>query len=146
MASASEQTAGELQVAPAQAGDADAVIGLWRAAELTRPWNDPATDFTQALQGPTSTVLLARDGEGEPVATAMLGVDGHRGWIYYFATSPGSRGRGYGAVLLAASERWLAEHGARKVQLMVRDGNPAASFYTARGYTDQETTVYGRWL
>ena len=52
------------------ASDADAAAALWKAAGLTRPWNDPHADFDRALAGPTSTVLGLRDG-GALVATVM---------------------------------------------------------------------------
>jgi len=29
--------------------DADAVIALWEACELTRPWNDPRKDIARKL-------------------------------------------------------------------------------------------------
>jgi hypothetical protein len=44
----------------ARAEDAEAVIALWRACGLTRPWNDPAADFARAVDGPCSAVLLRR--------------------------------------------------------------------------------------
>ncbi|ACQ81296.1 GCN5-related protein N-acetyltransferase [Beutenbergia cavernae DSM 12333] len=132
-------------IRPAAAAEADAVVALWRSAGLTRPWNDPRTDFTGALGSPTSTVLVADDGAGL-VGSVMAGFDGHRGWIYYLATSPAARGRGIARALVAAAEQWLAELGARKVQIMVRTGNPAESLYPHLGYERQETTVWGRWL
>lgn len=135
-----------LQISEAGPEDAGEVIELWRATGLTRPWNDPQLDFDQASQGPTSAVLLGRAADGEAVAAAMVGFDGHRGWIYYFCVHPHVRSQGLGAQLLTESERWLADHGARKIQLMVREGNDADGFYARHGYTDQQTTVLGRWL
>lgn len=137
---------GSLQVREAGAADAAEVIALWHATGLIRPWNDPQLDFDQATQGPTSAVLLGCGTTGELLATAMVGMDGHRGWIYYFAVHPTARAQGHGAQLLTDCEQWLAEHGARKIQLMVREGNDVGSFYASRGYTDQQTTVLGRWL
>jgi hypothetical protein len=40
----------------------DDAVALWHAVDLTRPWNDPATDLRRALRGPDSTVLAALDG------------------------------------------------------------------------------------
>ena len=56
--------------------------------------------------GPNSTVLVGRDG-GAIVATAMVGHDGHRGWVYYVAVDPDRRGKGYGRVIMNAAEDWL---------------------------------------
>jgi ribosomal protein S18 acetylase RimI-like enzyme len=122
------------------------VAVLWEAVGLTRPWNDPRTDFRRALAGPTSGVLGAFDGDAV-VGTAMVGADGHRGWVYYVAVAPSHQRRGVGRSLMQHAERWLASHGAPKVQLMVRDTNNAAlGFYERLGYDDAHTTVLARWL
>jgi hypothetical protein len=62
--------------------DREAVTGLWKEAGLTRPWNDPASDFDRALRDPTSTVPDALDDHGL-AATVMVGHDDRRGWVYY---------------------------------------------------------------
>ena len=132
--------------------DIAAVVALWEACGLTRPWNPPERDLADALASPASTVLVARATRddasvaGGLVGTVLAGYDGHRGWLYYLAVAPGLRGAGIARALIAAAEAWLAERGARKVQLMVRRGNPAASLYPHLGYEPQDTEVYGRWL
>ncbi len=47
---------------------------------------------------------------------------------------------------MTGAEGWLAAQGARKVQLMVRAGNPAATLYGHLGYERQDVEVHGRWL
>jgi GNAT superfamily N-acetyltransferase len=84
----------------------DAVIALWHAAGLVVPSNDPRADLERALDGPSSTVL-AGTLDGSLVATAVVGHDGHRGWVYYLAVTQGARGRGYGRAMMDACERWL---------------------------------------
>ncbi|RPF22808.1 GNAT family acetyltransferase [Myceligenerans xiligouense] len=130
--------------------DVEDVVALWHACGLTRPWNDPHVDVADARSGPTSTVLVLRDadaGRGGVVASVMAGLDGHRGWLYYVAVSPDRQGSGLGRAAVAAGEDWLRAAGARKVQLMVRTTNSAVvDFYERLGYTDQETTVLGRWF
>jgi len=124
-----------------------AVVALWEACGLTRPWNPPEQDLAEALAGPTSTVLVARPGGSDVVAGSVVaGFDGHRGWLYYLAVAPGARGAGLARTLVTTAETWLAERGARKVQLMVREGNPAEALYPHLGYERQDTAVYGRWL
>jgi len=121
-------------------------IALWEQAGLTRPWNDPGADFDRAVSGTTSAVVGLVGDEGL-LATAMVGVDGHRGWIYYVAVDGRSRGRGLGNAVMAAAEDWLRRAGAPKVQLMVRNGNgDVADFYRRLGYEDAGVTVFGRWL
>jgi hypothetical protein len=62
------------------AGDARSVVLLWDEAGLTRPWNNPREDFLQAVKGSSSTVLGVRE-DGILVGSAMVGFDGHRGWV-----------------------------------------------------------------
>ncbi|WP_332306518.1 GNAT family N-acetyltransferase [Cellulosimicrobium cellulans] len=145
--------------------DVEAVVALWRECGLTRPWNDPYRDLADARLGETSTVLVGRAtrdlptvapggapeapgvAAGELVATAMAGVDGHRGWLYYVAVDPRVQGRGAGRATVVAAEAWLAAQGARAVRLMVRATNDAVrGFYERLGYADQECVVLGRPL
>ena len=133
-------------VEPAGTSDAPAVIALWHAAGLTRPWNDPAADFARAVGAAASTVLVARD-EGTLVGSVMVGDDGHRGWVYYLAVASAARGRGWGRALMAAAEAWLRERGAPKIQLMVRGDNAdALGFYAALGLEQQAVVTLGRFL
>lgn len=133
-------------IGAATAGDAEAVIALWRACALTRPWNDPASDFALAIDGTTSTVLVARDGAAI-AGSVMAGFDGHRGWVYYLAVAPERRREGLGRALMAAAEAWLRERGAPKIQLMVREDNEAAlGFYESLGMERQKVVTLGRFL
>jgi ribosomal protein S18 acetylase RimI-like enzyme len=132
-------------IEPASADDKAAVVALWHACGLTRPWNDPEADFALAQGGGASTVLVARE-EGI-VGSVMVGFDGHRGWVYYLAVSPEQRRTGLGRALMAAAEDWLRARGAPKLQLMVREDNAAAlDFYEALGLERQKVAVLGRFL
>jgi ribosomal protein S18 acetylase RimI-like enzyme len=124
-------------------GDA---IRLWHDTGLTRPWNDPTADLLRAVEGSSSTVLGALDGE-TLVATAMVGHDGHRGWVYYLAVSPAHQGQGLGRQMMKECEDWVVAQDIPKLQLMVRAGNAAAvGFYAKLGYLDAEVLVLGRRL
>jgi ribosomal protein S18 acetylase RimI-like enzyme len=124
----------------------EAAVSLWEEAGLTRPWNDPRRDFNRAVSSTSAEVIGLVDHHGL-VATAMVGYDGHRGWVYYVAVEERSRGLGLGTRVMAAAEDWLRRVGAPKVQLMVRSGNGDASdFYRHLGYEDAGVTVLGRWL
>ena len=126
--------------------DRDAVIALWQATDLTRPWNDPSADFVRAVDGPSSAILVGEEA-GHAVATAMVGHDGHRGWVYYLAVRPDHQGEGRGAALMRAGEAWLRERGIPTIQLMVRDTNDRViGFYESIGYERQAVQVLGRWL
>ncbi len=121
--------------------DQEQVVALWHQAGVARPWNDPATDIAFARRGPQSTILVMEQ-EGRITASAMLGEDGHRGWVYYLATAPELQGRGIGSRMMAAVESWLAARGVWKVQLLVRNGNEKArAFYEHLGYRDTESVT-----
>ena len=127
-------------------GDIAAVIALWQRCGLTRPWNDPQADIAMARREPNSAVLIGRAGDAI-VATAMLGHDGHRGWVYYVAVDPDRRGKGYGRTIMHAAENWLREAGIAKLQLLVRRENAkAGAFYQSIGYAEAQTIVFAKWL
>ena len=126
--------------------EVEAVVELWRRCELTRPWNDPYADIALARRSPDATVLVGRK-DGALVATAMLGHDGHRGWVYYLAVDPAARRSGYGREMMQAAETWLAARGVPKLQLMVRQTNAEVlAFYAALGMADQQAVVLGKWI
>jgi hypothetical protein len=125
---------------------ADAVA-LWHETGLTRPWNDPDADLLRAIVGSSSTVLATVDDTGSLIGTAMVGHDGHRGWVYYLAVRPSHRRRGVARALMRACEEWVRLRGVPKIQLMVRHTNhEVIAFYTALGYVDGEVVVLGRFL
>jgi ribosomal protein S18 acetylase RimI-like enzyme len=133
-------------IAPLGPDDIPALVALWEACELTRPWNDPQRDARLAIEGATSTILGLRDGEAL-IASVMVGFDGHRGWVYYLAVAPDRRREGLGRQLMAAAEAWLRDRGAPKLQLMVRTSNEAAlGFYEALGLERQDVATLGRFL
>jgi hypothetical protein len=135
-----------LDISPLLPGEAEAAVALWEEAGLTRPWNDPRADIRLALAGPASTVLAGRI-DGGLVATAMVGWDGHRGWLYYLAVAKAERRRGYGARMARAAEDWLAARQAPKIQLLIRAENQAViAFYEALGYRRSDSVMLQRVL
>lgn len=135
-----------MQIAPLDPDRIDDAVALWRRSGLTRPWNDPADDARLALDGPASTVLAGLD-DGALIATAMVGHDGHRGWVYYLAVDEAARGRGHGRAIMQACEAWLARRGVSKLNLMVRDDNSQVrGFYAALGYGGDDVAVLSRRL
>lgn len=137
-----------------EAGDTDAVIALWTASGLTRPWNDPRADISRCLETETSFLLVAEaavettpGGSPTVVGSVMAGYEGHRGWMYYLASDPARRGAGIGRALVAESERRLEAAGCPKAMLMVRGGNEVAlGFYEALGYATEDVLVLGKRL
>jgi ribosomal protein S18 acetylase RimI-like enzyme len=126
--------------------DVPAVIALWNAAGVARPWNDPARDIAFARRDTHSTVLVGLD-SGQIVASAMVGEDGHRGWVYYVAISPERQRSGLGRVMMQAAEDWLKQRGVWKVQLLVRaDNAQATQFYDQLGYRDTRSVCLQKIL
>ena len=77
----------------------------------------------------------------------MLGHDGHRGWLYYVASSPRTRGSGIGRQMIQAAEEWLRQRGVLKAQLMVRETNTkVVSFYEHLGFEVTPRVLMSKWL
>ena len=134
-----------ISIRPAIETDLAATVALWEACELTRPWNDPFADFQRALDHSASIIFVAEQ-DHRVVGTIMTGFDGHRGWIYYLGVTPGQRRNGTARQLLDAACAWLQLRKCPKVELMLRSGNPAESFYEHLGWHRQDVQVFARWL
>jgi len=136
----------QLSIRPIEDGDEEAVTGLWRAAGLTRPWNDAARDIAFCRKGPSSELFVGI-AEGNIVAAVMAGHDGHRGVIYYLGVDPQCRHRGLGRRMVRHAENWLDGLGVWKVNLMIRDDNAETrDFYAAIGYETEPRIVMARRL
>ena len=135
-----------LAIADIADADVEAVVALWQRCGLTRPWNDPAADIALARRSANSTVLVGRI-DGAIAATAMVGHDGHRGWVYYVAVDPDHRIKGLGRAIMEAAEAWLRAAGVPKLQLLVRrENSKAGAFYRSIGYEEADTVVFAKWI
>ena len=135
-----------LSISPIEDDDVAAVISLWQRCDLTRPWNDPASDIAFARRGDNAAILVGRV-SGAVAASVMVGHDGHRGWVYYVAVDPDHRGKDYGRVIMTAAEDWLRERGIAKLMLLVRSDNAKVrAFYEALDYLEQDRILYAKWL
>jgi ribosomal protein S18 acetylase RimI-like enzyme len=142
----SSVTIAAFRIAPIDESDVASVVALWQACGLTRPWNDPEADIALARKNPNATILLGRVDE-RVVASAMVGHDGHRGWVYYVAVDPERQQHGFGRAIMNAAEEWLRAAGIQKLQLMVRPENTRVqAFYESIGYDEQERIIYAKWL
>jgi len=126
--------------------DEAALVDLWEACGLTRPWNDPHKDIARKLEVQPELFLVGVVDEAV-IASVMAGYEGHRGWMNYLAVAPRVRGRGYGRALVEHVERLLLERGCPKINLQVRASNPAAvAFYRRLGYAQDESISLGKRL
>jgi len=135
-----------LEIGVLQDDETEAAVALWEDVQLTRPWNDPRSDIRLALTSPASTVLAGRL-NASLVSTAMVGYDGHRGWVYYLAVARSAQGQGLGQKMMREAEIWLARCGAPKLHLMVRaDNHEVRRFYEKIGYKLSDVAVFQRAL
>jgi hypothetical protein len=136
----------DLQIRNLVDTDVEAVVALWKICGLIEPWNDPYSDITRARGSGCAEILVA-ESKGQIVATAMVGSDGHRGWLYYVAVAPELQRTGLGRDMVRASEDWLKARGIAKIMLMIRPTNiRVRGFYEAIGYEEQERVLMVRWL
>ncbi|MCW2248198.1 ribosomal protein S18 acetylase RimI-like enzyme [Azospirillum fermentarium] len=136
-----------LTIRNATAEDEAALVALWRDCHLLTSYNDPVADFRFARGGACSDVLVGVDAAGAIVGSVMVGHDGHRGWLYYVAATPGARGTGIGRGMVQAAEAWLRQRGVPKAQLMVRETNTAVvAFYERLGFEVTPRVLMGKWL
>jgi ribosomal protein S18 acetylase RimI-like enzyme len=136
----------DLTIRPIADSEDTAVIALWHACGLTRPWNDPARDIAFARGKPNSEVLVGCC-NGHIVASAMVGHDGHRGAMYYVSVDPALRRRGLGRQIVAAAEAWLELRGVWKINLLVRNGNEKTlGFYRELGYGLGAVQQIEKWI
>jgi ribosomal protein S18 acetylase RimI-like enzyme len=144
--STTDAAAAAVRIRSFAGGDTEAVVALWHEAGLVVPWNDPYRDIERKLAVQPELFLVADVGE-RVVGTAMVGFDGHRGWVNYLAVAADLRRGGLGARLMGEAERLLTERGCPKLNLQVRSSNTAViEFYRRLGYRVDETTSLGKRL
>jgi ribosomal protein S18 acetylase RimI-like enzyme len=142
---------------PFRPDDTAAVVALWEACGLLRPWNDPRRDIARKVAEQPELFLVAEqpdqpeqpehDDERTVVGVGMAGYDGHRGWVNYLAVRPDLQGSGLGRAFMAEFERLLTERGCPKVNVQVREGNEQVlGFYASLGYAPDRAVSLGKRL
>lgn len=126
--------------------DEEAVLALWEACDLTRPWIDTRADIARKLTDQRELFLVGTIG-GRVVGTVMGGHEGDRGRVEYLAVDPAHRERGLGKALMTHIEGLLLERGCPRVNLKVRVGNnEGIAFYRGIGYSQEAVLSFGRRL
>jgi ribosomal protein S18 acetylase RimI-like enzyme len=124
--------------------DVAAALDLWGRTGLLHPDNDARVDIARARGAADATLLVGRQ-DGKLVATAMVGFDGHRGWVYYLAVEPDLQRAGHGKAMLAAAERWLRARKAPKLMVLVAEANgKVMGFYEKLGFTRSPVVTLGK--
>lgn len=135
-----------MDIRPFQPTDQDAVINLWHQCGLTRPWNDPAKDIQRKLTIQPELFLVG-EVNGQVMASAMAGYDGHRGSVFYLAVAPEHQKTGYGRQLMQKIEELLIDMGCPKLNIVVRSTNEQVlAFYESLGYELDDVVWLGKRL
>lgn len=145
-----------LHIRSYQPSDEAAVVALWNACGLVRPWNDPHKDIARKLTVQPEMFLVGTvtneqamqgDQAEQLIATAMIGYDGHRGWVNYLAVAPGRQRLALGRRLMAEAEALLLARGCPKINLQVRTTNAGViAFYKKLGYAQDDAVSLGKRL
>jgi ribosomal protein S18 acetylase RimI-like enzyme len=135
-----------MEIRAFQPSDEAAVIALWQACDLTRPWNDPHKDIARKLSVHPELFVVGVQ-SGEIIASAMFGYEGHRGWVNYLAVSPAHQRKGHASALMRWGEEALKALNCPKINLQIRSGNAAViAFYNSLGYADDQVIGMGKRL
>ena len=126
--------------------DKEDVIQLWEECGLVVTWNDPQRDIErkQTVQSELFLIGLIKE---EIIATAMVGYEGHRGWVNYLAVKPKFQRQGIGKQMMEEAERRLLKLGCPKLQVQIRNTNDGViKFYRKLGYLQDEVVNLGKRL
>ncbi len=121
-----------IAIRPAVRDDIEAVLELWRRAEVIPSETDTAADLVELLRHDESALLVAID-EGRIVGTIIATWDGWRAGLWRLAVLPETRRRGVARALVADAERRVRAKGARRISVLVESSDPRAmAFWQAR--------------
>jgi ribosomal protein S18 acetylase RimI-like enzyme len=135
-----------MDIRPFEDADEPAVIQLWDRCGLLRPWNDPHKDIARKKRVQRELFVVGTI-DGQIVASAMAGYDGHRGWINYLAVDPAHQRQGLAAALMTHLEGNLLAMGCAKINLQIRRDNlEAIAFYQRLGFVEDAAVSYGKRL
>ena len=136
----------DLKIRPFQPDEGEAVVDLWQRCGLVVSWNDPYDDIARK-QGVQPENFLVGELQGQIVAAAMAGYDGHRGWIFYLAVDPVHQRKGFGRQIVDACEVRLRAMGCPKINVQIRESNlDAARFYESIGFSQDAVVGMGKRL
>ena len=119
------------------------VLDLWERCGLIVPQNDPVEDIQKKIEYQSELFLVALL-DGHVIGTAMVGYEGHRGWLNYLAILPKYQEQGYGRKLVEGAIDALRRLGCLKVNVQVRKRNVSAiGFYEHLGFTNDDVISLG---
>jgi len=126
--------------------DKNDVIQLWEECDLVVPWNDPIRDIERKLTVQPKLFLVGLM-DKKIVATAMVGYEGHRGWVNYLAVNPKKQRQGIATQMMKEAEHRLLKLGCPKLQVQVRTTNSGViKFYQKLRYNIDDVVNIGKRL
>jgi len=125
----------------ANAGDAGAILELWRLAATVTTRTDDEASLRSLIARDPEALLLAEE-EGELVGSVIAAFDGWRGTFFRLAVLPERRRAGIGRALIAVGERSLRERGAARITLYaIKAEAGAEAFWLATDYAPDDRTA-----
>lgn len=126
--------------------DRQAVKDLWAEFGLIRAWNDPDRDIDRKVAFQPKLFHVASI-DRRIIASAMIGYDGHRGSVFYFAIAKDYQRAGHGKAFMEHIEHVLVGLGCPKVNILVRSNNDKVlEFYNRLGYQPDSVQSLGKRL
>src|SRR3989441_4964661 len=128
-----------MEIRELRPSDGDEVRALWQSSGIRiRPGDDDVSLARLTSHNP-GLCLVGCEGD-RIVATALVGFDGRRGWLYHVATHPDMRRRGIATRMVREVEERLRAQGCKKLNLIVWDEEEdAMAFWMTIGYRRERT-------
>lgn len=111
------------------------------------PHNEPGLVISSKERVDDGLFFVAESTARKVLGSVMAGYDGHRGWIYCLAVSPGFRRIGIGRRLVAHAEEALAARDCVKINLQILEANAEVEeFYRKLGFEIEKRLSMGKRL
>ncbi len=119
----------------------DPQISEEKFEELYRLWME------KSLQGELADLVLVCREEEENRGIITLGINEDQGFVGLFAVKEQFRGRGYGSLLLQATENWLLDQKVNQLEIVTQGFSKlSVDFYKKSGFEIKKTQyVYHYW-
>lgn len=117
-------------------GDFSGIMEIWSATGLSRPerGDDEATVERSIAMGGAMFVMYDNSGNEKITGTSWLTFDGRRLHLHHFGIAPEHQGKGFSAVLLKESLRFVKKKGYQVKLEVHRENEAAVKLYKKAGF------------